>query len=89
MKDKKQELQQQKEEEIRQSDTLKASVLPVIGFSPGFSPLTKNASFTSPAKLCIANTSSTSTITNKIWSKFMDQYKSYDVTTNDQLGWQL
>ena len=83
MKHKKQQQQQQKEEDFRQSASSKASVLPEIGFSPGISTLTKNSTNTSPVKLSIANTSSTTTISNDIWSKFMDEYKSFDMDLKD------
>ena len=90
LKDKEQQQQQQqKEEEFLQSARLKASVLPDIGFSPGISTLTKNSTFPSPVMLSIAKTSSTTTISNDIWSKFVVRTnRSIWIwrTMNDQCG---
>ena len=63
--------------------------LPEIGFSSGISTLTKNTTFTSPVKLTIVNTSSTTTISNDILCKFMDEYKSFniDLKENERSMW--
>ena len=57
--------------------------MPEIEFSPGIRSLTKKSTFPSLANLSIANTSSTTTFSNKIWSKFMDEYECFDLDLED------